>query len=336
MTKDEILWFESVLHSRFDKSVLVLGDIIVDEYIHGSASRLSPEAPVPVVKLEKKLTMLGGAGNVAANLTALGVKCSLIGCIGTDDAGKFVLSETEEKNILNDFIIQCSDRVTPLKTRVIADGHHVVRVDHEDTSSIREDKAVFITQNLIAAIRTKAYSALVVEDYAKGTLNGIDLPQLFEECRNAEMMSVLDPHVLGWKRFSVPPDFITPNLKEACVLAQMNERKVRDDQESLEFLKRLSDCIHQRVGSTNVIITLGDLGMFFSRRSIEKNWFLSRPRTVFDVSGAGDTAVSAFVAGRLSSMTLNEAVTFSNLAAGVAVSKVGTSTVSWKEVAASV
>ncbi len=296
--------------------VLVIGDLILDEFVWGSVSRISPEAPVPVVLVDKESYRLGGACNVAGNICALGGKVFLTGIIGKDTRGRILKKILKEKSIDLTGLIEDNTRPTTLKSRVIAHHQQVVRIDREKVDSITgkiRRKIIKFTKEILPEV-----DIVIIEDYGKGVV----VPELIEEtgrlCEEREKMTLLDPkknHFSYYKNITV----ITPNRQEAEQILGWSLKKKED-------FKKAGQIFNKRLKCKAVLITLGEDGMCL----IEKNDITFIPtvaQEVFDVSGAGDTVASIFALSLAAGASSLEAAFISNYAAGVVVGKLGTEVV---------
>jgi len=313
--------------------VLVVGDLMLDQFIWGRVSRISPEAPVPVVDFERESSMPGGAANVARNLTALKAKAELLGVIGRDDAGKKLTTLLEEQRVGCDGLLQHFDRTTSVKTRIIAHQQQVVRMDRETRTDL-DDMA---TQRLLEMLAKKTLSAdaVIVGDYGKGVVTQPLLDELKKLCRTRGIWLSLDPkpvHHLDLTRLSL----ITPNRKEAFELAGVEDDASRTENPLNDaVLLRVADQLLNDLQPAVLLITLGDHGMLLCRRGQKPYHIPTMAQEVYDVSGAGDTVISSFTLAIAAGASPVEAAIFSNHAAGVVVGKVGTATVAPEELLAS-
>jgi len=308
---------------------LVVGDIMLDEFVWGKVSRISPEAPVPVVEFMKESFMPGGAANVARNVAALRGMAEIFGVIGKDDAGQLVRKLLIEQGVDCEGIIESKNRPTSTKTRIIAQHQQVVRLDREIKSDL--DKAE--KDQLMSRIQKglNLADAVIICDYGKGVVTQELLDWLRGECRPRAIWLSLDPkpvHHLVINRLSL----ITPNRKEAFELAGMTDSSgdiepLRDNK-LLEVAKRLITDLSPAI----LLITLGEQGMLLCRRGQHPFHVPTVAREVFDVSGAGDTVIASFTLAIAAGASPIEATVFSNHAAGVVVGKLGTAVVTPDEI----
>lgn len=322
-----------VLDAAARSRVIVIGDLMLDQFIWGRVSRISPEAPVPVVDFERESSMPGGAANVARNLTALKASAELLGVIGRDDAGKKLTALLEEQQVGCDGLLQHFDRTTSVKTRIIAHQQQVVRMDRET----RHDLDEMATQRLleVAAKKLPSADAVIVGDYGKGVVTQVLLDELKKLCRPRGIWLSLDPkpvHRLNLSRLSL----ITPNRKEAFELAGVDDESLRTANPLNDAaLLRVADKLLNELQAALLLITLGDHGMLLCQRGQKPYHIPTVAQEVFDVSGAGDTVIASFTLAIAAGASPVEAAIFSNHAAGVVVGKVGTATVTPEELLAS-
>jgi len=314
--------------------VLVIGDVMLDQFIWGRVSRISPEAPVPVVEFERESFMPGGAANVARNLTALKSSADALGVIGRDDAGKKLTSLLEEQRVGCDGLLQHFDRTTSIKTRIIAHQQQVVRIDRET----REDLDEMATQRLLEILGRKlpAADAVIVGDYGKGVVTQPLLDEIKKLCRARGLWLSLDPkpvHHLNLSGISL----ITPNRKEAFELAGVIDGGSARSANPLNdaALMGATEKLLRDLRPALLLITLGDQGMLLCQRGQKPHHIPTMAQEVFDVSGAGDTVIASLTLAIAAGASPLEAAIFSNHVAGVVVGKVGTATVSPQELLAS-
>ena len=303
---------------RFSQaSVLVIGDIIMDEYIWGDVSRISPEAPVPVVDVRQETKMLGGAANVLNNIASLGGRAVLCGVVGEDGRGKEIVEKISSLGFTTEGILTEQDRQTTTKTRIVAHSQQVVRFDREVRRPVREENIRKLLE-FIGTLR-KQINAVVVSDYGKGVISAALMGGLRELLSESEIILAVDPKTGNFECYQ-KIDVITPNHHEAGAFCNM----VISDEESLIKAGKL---MLSALNCRSVLITQGKDGMTLFESSGEVTHIPTVARKVFDVTGAGDTVISAFSLGLASGMDFKTAAVISNFAAGIVVGEVGTSTV---------
>jgi D-beta-D-heptose 7-phosphate kinase/D-beta-D-heptose 1-phosphate adenosyltransferase len=298
--------------------VLVVGDVVIDRFVEGKVSRVSPEAPVPVLKLQGKVRpVLGGAGNVAANVLAYGGAVTLVGLSGADEAANELAGLSTLPRLSTRFVADPS-RPTTVKTRYLGGWHQLLRVDEEETHPMDEATA----DAVIAAARDALAdaTAVVISDYGKGTLDARTIPAIIAAARSAGLPVVVDPKKADAAIFA-GATILTPNVEE---MVQFSGVRARDN-ESAEAACRL---ILDRVPVDGILLTRGEAGMtLVCRNRAAALHVAAETHRVFDVTGAGDTVVATLAAALGIGEELEDAVRLANTAAGVAVTKPGTATV---------
>lgn len=299
--------------NRFKKkNILVIGDLILDHYIWGKVNRISPEAPVPVVEVARESFMLGGAANVAHNIVSLGGRASVIGINGKDVAGEALVNMLDQKGVDCSGIFD-SNRPTTLKTRVIAHNQQVVRFDREDSKYI-EGKILKGVLDYINSV-IPGHDAIIISDYKKGMVTSELIKGILRNPRAKKMFIAVDPKV-GHFGFYRGVSLITPNEMEA---ASGSNIEIKDD----KTLVSAGKILMRKVGCRVVLVTRGRHGMSL----FEKNRITNIPtvaRKVFDVTGAGDTVISAFTLAYAAGASMEQAAVVANHAAGIVVGEVGT------------
>jgi len=303
---------------NFGKSmILVIGDIMLDKFIWGNVSRISPEAPVPVVEVEHETVMLGGATNVVNNLVSLGGSVMMCGVVGNDHTGKEIISRLDELNVDTGGIAIEVDRPTSVKTRIIAHDQQVVRYDREKTISLKP-KTI---KGILDFINEKKgnLSALIVSDYGKGVISRQLMDGLKSIISDCDFPVTVDPNV---KNFSLYKDVtvITPNHNQAGEIAGIeiiNE----------ENLKKVGKKLLNNNKCKALLITRGKDGMTLFEQEGRVTHIKSIARKVYDVTGAGDTVIATLTLGIAGGLDLKSAAYLSNLSGGIVVGEIGTSTV---------
>jgi rfaE bifunctional protein kinase chain/domain len=312
--------------------VLVIGDVMLDQFIWGSVSRISPEAPVPVLDFSRESYMPGGAANVARNLVSLSTPTELFGAIGHDDAARKLLKLLGEQKIGCGGLVKASARHTSIKTRIVAHQQQVVRVDRETRGSLDEKT----TANLLAEFRKQISraDAVIVGDYGKGVITQPLLNEIKSLCRARGVWLSLDPkpvHHLNLNGLSL----ITPNRKEAFELADLPDDTKNTNPLADKNLMLLAERLLKELCPALLLITLGELGMLLCQRGQKPFHIPTVAQEVFDVSGAGDTVIATFTLAIAAGASPIEAAILSNHAAGIVVGKVGTATTTPEELTGS-
>lgn len=302
--------------SRFPSlKILVLGDFMLDQFLWGRVDRISPEAPVPVVDVDRETFTLGGAGNVVVNVNALGAEVLPIGVIGEDRAGQQIHQLMMEQGIRTDLLLR-SNRPTTLKTRVIAHQQQVVRVDREDRSMVREYLESEMAERFLNAMHF--VDGIIVSDYSKGAITPNLLAKILPAAKEAGKLVCLDPKIRYFSSYS-PVTVITPNQAEASGLLGYPIATLEDLEEAGRRILKLIEC-------RALLITRGEKGMaLFSDEKM--SLVPTQAREVYDVTGAGDTVISTLALALAAGADLLEAVKLANVAAGIVIGKVGTAAV---------
>ncbi len=321
-----------LLASAAQARVLVVGDVMLDQFIWGRVSRISPEAPVPVVEFERESFMPGGAANVARNLTALGVRTELLGAVGRDSAANQLKTLLAADSVGCRGLLPVRGRLTTKKTRVIAHRQQVARVDRETRSELDINS----TRRLLATVEQglARADAVIVGDYGKGTVTEALLDEIKHLCRARGVWLSVDPkpvHHLDLAGLSL----ITPNRKEAFEMAGVPDTSRSADPLADIGLQRAVEKLLRELAPALLLITLGEQGMLLCQRGQGPFHIPTVAREVFDVSGAGDTVIASFTLAIAAGASPVEAAIFSNHAAGVVVGKLGTAAVTPEEVLAS-
>lgn len=309
--------FEEIIDNWQGRKVAVLGDIMLDHYLWGEVDRISPEAPVPVVKVHDETHLLGGAANVALNLKKLGCEPFVMGVIGDDAPGRKLSKLFSVLGVDGQGVETVQYRPTTVKTRIVANNQQVVRADREDSSEIEED----VQNDLLAKLREQinSISALIISDYGKGVITGNLLKKVIELCRENRVFVSVDPkdvHFKSYRKVSV----ITPNHHEAGFAYGM---KIRDEETLFEVGKGLLSQLELE----SILITRGKDGMALFLKDGSEHLLPTVAQEVFDVTGAGDTVISSFTAAESGGASPFEAAYIANQAAGVVVGEVGTAQV---------
>ncbi len=320
---------EGLVQRIAGKKILVVGDIIVDQFVWGTVNRISPEAPVPVVNVTKEELLLGGGANVLHNIHSLGAEAVLCGIIGDDEMGGRLQRLLQDLDASTSGLVQ-GKRPTTVKTRVVAQGQQVVRFDREQTGTPSETTIAamgsFLEQNI------SDYDAIIISDYYKGVISKPLMEKLLARVARVEQETgkkipvVVDPKPDQPERFD-GATLITPNHLEA---EKMSGMRIRNTEE----LRVAAEILLQKVGCQAVLITRGEAGMALLESGRELLSIPTTAREVFDVTGAGDTVIAVLAMGLAAGAPFGEAAALANIAAGVVVGKVGTATVSQEELLA--
>lgn len=313
---------EALLSCLEGTKIIVVGDLILDQYVWGEVNRISPEAPIPVVEVLKESFSLGGAANVAHNARTLGAVVDACGVVGQDEEGRRLLRMLEEKGIGTDGVITDPSRPTTLKTRIVAHRQQVVRVDREDVRNLDRPLLAELLKRLRGLVQKGA--AIVLEDYGKGVIQEALLREILPLAKRSGKIVTVDPkrdHFALYEGVTA----ITPNRHEAEIATGIRIA----DQKSLH---EAGSILLGRLSCAAVLIKLGERGMCLFESGQRPYEIQARAREVFDVSGAGDTVIAVFTTALASGASMREAAVLSNLAGGLVVEKLGTATVTREEI----
>ncbi len=306
--------YKRILNSFRKKNILIVGDVILDHFIWGDVDRISPEAPVPIVDVQSESYLLGGAGNVACNITALNANASIAGIVGNDHRSEILKNLFSEKGINTKGIISDS-RPTTVKTRVIAHSQQVVRFDREKRDHIGS-AALKRLRDFISS-HIKQFDAVIISDYKKGVITHKLVQFTIEAAKPYSLFIAVDPKV-GHFHYYKGASLITPNKKEA---SEESGVTIKDK----KTLKKAGDILLKKFHCGSVLITKGEEGMsLFTANSAYD--IPTVARDVYDVTGAGDTVISVFTLSYVSGASMFNSAEIANHAAGIVVGEVGTAT----------
>jgi D-beta-D-heptose 7-phosphate kinase/D-beta-D-heptose 1-phosphate adenosyltransferase len=321
VTKDRA---EIILNGFIGKRIRVIGDVMLDEYIWGSVNRISPEAPVMIVDVNRYSHVPGGAANVVNNICALDAKSSVIGIIGDDEAGVSLKTALSNEGADTQGLVAMKDRPTTRKTRVIAHSQQVVRIDHEKRNPLDPDAKKKLFDLIDSEINVA--DAVLLSDYQKGVLD----PEILRYCIKKADGRI---PITG----NLKPRAIGPSISLTCLTLNLLEAKIATDKASLDTEEEINSAgkeLLQKSGSENILITRGADGLtLFSASTPDTPVTVpAHPVEVYDVAGAGDTVISALTLALAAGATPIEAVTLANYAGAEAVKKVGVATISRAEI----
>src|ERR1043166_3020367 len=309
------------------RTVVVYGDVMLDEFVWGDVTRISPEAPVPVVDIQRESVHLGGAANVLANLRSLGARAAVVGVVGNDRAGERVRAELREAGALDpeENLITDVSRPTTSRTRIIAHSHTVVRADRESRAPLDGP----VEERVVAALKKllRAADALVVSDYDKGAITPAAPDEVLPLAEVAGVPVLIDPKFRNFDSYR-PATLVTPNHYEARRLSNTEDHPD-------EARARAARPIRAPLGCRSVLITRRERGMMLLEGEGEPTYVPTAAREVYDGTGAGDTVIATLAASLAAGASLVEAAMLANHAAGVVVGKVGTATASPEELLSS-
>jgi rfaE bifunctional protein kinase chain/domain len=325
MTRDQL---RKILARFRQQTILVVGDVMLDQFLWGKVSRISPEAPVPVVEVTRESFFPGGAANVARNLRALGAPVRLLGVLGDDDAGEELRELLEQQGIETHGLVVDPNRPTTLKSRIVAHHQQVVRFDRENTGRL----SPLVERKVIEyfASHVQDISAVIFEDYGKGVLSQSMLNSMHRFTRKHRTITAADPnsrHVLRYLGLTA----VTPNRAEAFAAAGLPYIEPADEVLRDEPLMNVGRTLLRKWKPRNLLVTLGEHGMCLFRPGQKPHHIPTVAQEVFDVSGAGDTVIATLTLALAAGANAIEAAEISNHAAGVVVGKIGTATCSPEE-----
>jgi len=308
------------------RRILVLGDLMLDRFVWGAVSRISPEAPVPVVEVKKEDTCLGGAANVAANIRSLGGIPVPVGVLGDDAEGRCLREEFQTLGSPLGGLVIDKGRPTSVKTRIIAHHQQVCRTDREDKSALSSVIQGRVAEKFRAALR--AVDAVIVSDYAKGLISPSLLRQTLPLAKSAQKIVCVDPKMKDFSAYR-PATIITPNTTETESASGIAIAQNRD-------LVRAGKKILSGSGIEHLLVTRGEEGMALFERGAGIAYIPTVAREVFDVTGAGDTVISTLTLSLVAGLSILESAILSNFAAGIVVGKLGTASVAPSELIAAI
>jgi D-beta-D-heptose 7-phosphate kinase/D-beta-D-heptose 1-phosphate adenosyltransferase len=310
-----------ILEDFSKTKILVVGDVMLDRYWWGNVARISPEAPVPVVRLTETTLAAGGAANVAVNVCGLGAEPLLVGIVGADREADQVRDVLQKAGVAADHLVEISGRPTTVKTRVIAHSQQVARVDQE----MEQDLDAAAEARLLTRLETlvPVADAIIVSDYAKGLLTERLLSSLLAMAVREGKKVLVDPKGKEYAKYRGAA-LITPNRREAAEACNFNEN-------SENMVDRAGMALLDALAIDAVLITQGEAGMTLFRQTLEPVHFAAAAREVYDVTGAGDTVIATLATSLGAGADLETAVNLANVAAGIVVEQVGTSSISFSE-----
>ena len=308
---------ETRLHEIFssmqNRFIAVIGDVMLDRYIWGSVTRISPEAPVPVIDVDRESNHLGGASNVALNIRSMGAVPVLFGVVGRDSNANELRTIFEKEKIITDFLVEDDARPTTVKTRIIAGSQHVARIDYEDRQQISEE----VTRRLIDRLENHigSINIIILQDYNKGVVGPTLIRQVIELAREHNIPALVDPKFSNFFEYQGVTVF-KPNRKETEDALKV---RLSDEASFIEAARTL----RQRLHCEHVLLTLGEKGMLLLENDGSVTRVDTRARKVADVSGAGDTVIATLAVALASGASMVEAAHISNFAGGLVCEEVG-------------
>lgn len=311
----------SILDNFHNTTVAVIGDVMLDRYWWGSVSRISPEAPVPVVKIERMTLAAGGAANVAANIAAYGANCILVGVVGDDDAASQIRQVLKECGISDQNLVTAAGRPSTVKTRLVAHSQQVARIDQEDEMSCSHDVESEILDQVVLAV--SAANVVVLSDYAKGILSDRVISFAIECAKEAGVKVLVDPKGKVYEKYR-GASLLTPNRRETAEAVNLDEN-------ASDLVQTAGIRLLESVDVDALLITEGSDGMSLFRKGEPSVHLPALARAVFDVTGAGDTVIATLATSLGSGADLESAAKLANIAAGLVVERSGTTTLTLAE-----
>lgn len=293
--------------------VLVVGDVMLDRYWWGTMTRISPEAPVPIVNLEKESFVAGGAANVAANIKGLGATPYLIGIIGDDLNGEVLGNCLEKLKISSKYLVKIKDRPTTVKTRIIAHQQQISRIDQESVTNLSPEDEDFIWQKCLEIINK--VDIIIISDYLKGLLSESFLLRLITTANLSDKKTLVDPKGKNYVKYK-NATLLTPNKKEAFEASSKND------------VLKAGEFLLSKLSLDSLLVTQGEDGMTIFEKKKQPVQMKAMARHVYDVTGAGDTVIATLAVGLASGCDLANASLIANKAAGCVVEEVGTTSIS--------
>ena len=307
---------ETSIFGKFEQSkVLIVGDVMVDRYITGKIHRISPEAPVPVLNFKNEENRLGGAANVALNIKSLGAKPILCSIIGNDESGILFKSLLEKEQIDVDHILMVSDRPTTVKTRLLADGQQVLRVDRETTTDITDDIKDKIIQQIQSIIIHSSIDCIILQDYNKGLLTRDLIEHIIQLSKDYSIPILVDPKSKNFFVYQGVTLF-KPNLKEVRAATQL------EIESTIDSLRKASTFIRSQLNHKITMITLSEKGIYIDDGKND-GIYPTTPRDIADVCGAGDTVISTAALAIILGLKLPEMARLCNIAGGQVCEQIG-------------
>ncbi len=317
MTSISLGRVNDILGAIRTKKAMVIGDVMLDRYLWGSVSRISPEAPVPVVEITEETTRLGGAANVANNIVSLGATCHIFGIVGDDHDGLDLSRRIEEQGIVASGLVCDRTRPTTVKTRIIAHGQQVVRADREMRNEVKGAVEETLLQHVIDGM--DGFDAIIISDYGKGVITKRLLGSLIPRARSKGKIVSVDPKEAQFRNYK-NVSLITPNQIEA---GSVVGGRISDDKSLMEVGWQVFDLLEPDA----LLITRGEKGMSLFQGGRTYSHFPTVARQVYDVTGAGDTVICSFTLALCGGATMAEAAQIANHAAGIVIREVGTAAV---------
>lgn len=300
--------------------IAVVGDVMLDTYWWGSVSRISPEAPVPIVALQKKELRLGGAANVALNLVALQANTTIISVIGNDDDGNTLKKLLQNQNINTQYLLQNSSRITTNKTRILSRNQQMMRLDAEIINDIDAETENHLIHKIEHYIVTEKPNIIIFQDYNKGVLTPKIIAETIELCKHHKVLTAVDPKRKNFLQY-IGVDIFKPNLSEV-----KDALNIALDEININTLQQVHLSLHKKLQHHISFITLSEKGVFYNTPT-QSNILPAHLRNIADVSGAGDTVISVAALVYACTQNMEQAATIANIAGGLVCEEVGTAAI---------
>ena len=310
----------SIIENFSDIKVLVIGDVMLDRYWWGSVRRISPEAPVPVVNLEKTSLAAGGAANVAANIAGLGAEPYLIGIVGDDDEAALFAKVLASINVSAEYLVNIKKRPTTIKTRIVAHSQQVVRIDQEDSQALDKSSEEILLGSIEKII--DEVSVVVVSDYAKGVISEKIASRLISKAKQTNKPILIDPKGRDYSKYK-GATLLTPNKQEAALACNL-------EADGQHLVEKAGKTLMESFDVDAVLITQGEKGMTLFERAKSPFHLDTLARDVYDVTGAGDTVIATLGVAVGAGADLRKAAELANISAGLVVEEIGTTAINIK------
>lgn len=297
--------------------ILVIGDVMLDRYWWGNVTRISPEAPVPIVNLEKTDSTAGGTANVAVNIAGLKANALLLGIVGKDIEAKQLCDSLSSQNVSTEYLISTEERPTIVKTRIVANHQHIVRIDQENTLFISKDVEDTVYNAFTQYI--DKVNVILISDYAKGLLTDSLLEKIISLANSKNKPVLIDPKGKDYRKYN-QATILTPNKKEAIEACHYTEN-------DSNFINNIGNYLLNNHNLGSLLITLGEDGMILFQKDSKPIHFEALARKIYDVTGAGDTVIATLAVAIATGFSLTEACQIANVAAGLVVEKLGTTSI---------
>lgn len=308
--------YQQLFDSFNNLNILIIGDVMLDAYLWGKVERISPEAPVPIVNVNKKESRLGGAANVALNIKALGAKPIVCSIIGDDIEGSELINLFNVEHITSDYIIKINNRKTTVKTRVIAQNQQVLRIDAETETEISENESDSVLDKFSQILDNNQIDAIIFQDYDKGLITPYLIVEVSKSAKAKNIPIIVDPKKRNFLAYH-KVDVFKPNLKEL-----KEGLKVNFDAKNPDELKKNVQLLRNKIEAKGILLTLSELGVY-AMDNEKDSLTPAHIRSIADVSGAGDTVISVVAVCIASGLSIFEAAKLGNLAGGLVCEEVG-------------